>query len=560
MPSSLSALLSELFASSPLRHRAFRLFYFGSIGAALGYTMQATIAAWLMATLTPSALMVALVQTASTLPTLLFGLFAGTLADIVDRRRIILVTQVLLLAATAVLGLATLAGLVGPVALLALTFLVGLGFTFYQPAQQANINELVARTELPRAVALGAVAFNVARAAGPALAGAIAAWISSGSALLASAACFVLMIVAIRRLGARDRPLPGVPERLVSGALSGIRFARHSPAMRSLILRNFTFAVCASAFWALLPVITRDQLRLGAGGFGLLSAGFGTGAVVGALSIPGQLRLRSLNGVVTAAVLLWIASIVLIAIAEFTVLAVVGTFGAGMAWVCVFASLSAGTQSTAPPWVRARAVAMSLVAVQASLAIGSIFWGAWATTGGTRAALLGSAAVMALLHAATWRIRVGMGTEADITPGVQLPELTIVEPPMPDDGPVLIQVDYRVDPDRRAAFLRAVHAAEPIRRRNGAVSWRVFRDLAEDDRVVERFIIPSWAEYVRLRQRMTVADRRTLDALEAFQQPEVPIRVSRLIGISPADADAALVVPPRTGERADDGTDAAVSR
>ena len=167
---------------------------------------------------------------------------------------------------------------------------------------------------------------------------------------------------------------------------------------------------------------------------------------------------------------------------------------------------------------------------------------------------------MALLHAATWRIRVGMGTEADITPGVQLPELTIVEPPMPDDGPVLIQVDYRVDPERRPDFLRAVNGAEPIRRRNGAVSWRVFRDVADEDRIVERFIIPSWAEYVRLRQRMTVADRRTLDALEAFQQPEVPIRVSRLIGISPADADAVLVAPPRTDDRADDGTDAATSQ
>ena len=263
----------------------------------------------------------------------------------------ILITQLVLLVATAVLGVATLAGLVGPSTLLALTFLVGLGFTFYQPAQQASINELVARAELPRAVALGAVAFNVARAVGPALAGAIAAWISSGSALLASAACFVLMTVAIRRLGTRDRPLPGVPERLVSGALSGIRFARHSPAMRSLILRNLTFAICASAFWALLPVIARDQLRLGAGGFGLLSAGFGTGAVVGALSIPGQLRCRSLDEriMASAAVLLWIASIVLIAIAELTALAVVGTFGAGMAWVCVFASLSAGTQSTAAP-------------------------------------------------------------------------------------------------------------------------------------------------------------------------------------------------------------------
>jgi MFS family permease len=560
MPSSLSALVSELFASSPLRHRAFRLFYFGSIGAALGYTMQATIAAWLMATLTPSALMVALVQTASTVPTLLFGLFAGTLADIVERRRIILATQALLLVATALLGVATMTGLVGPVSLLALTFLVGLGFTFYQPAQQASINELVTRVELPRAVALGAVAFNVARAVGPALAGAIAAWVSSGSALLASAACFVLMIVAIGRFGARDRPLPGVPERLVSGALSGIRFARHSPAMRSLIVRNLTFAVCASAFWALLPVIARDQLRLGAGGFGLLSAGFGTGAVVGALSIPGQLRCRSLNGVVSAAVLLWIASIVLIAIADLTALAVVGTFGAGMAWVCVFASLSAGTQSTAPPWVRARAVAMSLVAVQASLALGSILWGAWATTGGTRAALLGSAAIMVLLHAATWRIRVGMGTEADITPGLQLPELTMVEPPMPDDGPVLIQVDYRVDPDRRTSFLRAVNGAEPIRRRNGAVSWRVFRDVAEEDRIVERFIIPSWAEYVRLRQRMTVADRRTLDALEAFQRSGVAIRVSRLIGIGPAEAETASTPPPHVSGRADEGPGSAPSR
>ena len=560
MPSSLAAPFSELFASSPLRHRTFRLFYFGSIGAALGYTMQATVAAWLMATLTPSALMVALVQTASTVPALLFGLFAGTLADIVERRTIILVTQVLLLVATAALGVAALTGLAGPLTLLALTFLIGLGFTFYQPAQQASINELVARDELPRAVALGAVAFNVARAVGPALAGAIAAWMSSGSALLVSAACFVLMIVAIRRLTARERPLPGVPERLVSGALSGIRFARHSPAMRSLILRNLTFAICASVFWALLPVIARDQLDLGAGGFGLLSAGFGAGAVVGALSIPAQLRRRSLNGVVTTAVLLWIASIVLIAVAGFTAFAVVGTFGAGMAWVCVFASLSAGTQSTAPPWVRARAVAMSLVAVQASLALGSIFWGAWASTGGTRAALVASAVVMALLHAATWRIRVGMGTEADITPGVQLPELTIVEPPMPDDGPVLIQVDYRVDQDRRADFLRAVHGVEPIRRRNGAVSWRVFRDVAEEGRVVERFIIPSWAEYVRLRQRMTVADRHTLDALEAFQRPGVLIRVSRLIGISPAEAETASTPPPHVSGRADEGSGSAPSR
>src|SRR5512134_2952867 len=197
MQASVRSLVSRWLQSSALRHGRFRRFYVGSIATAFGYTMQATVAAWLMATLTPSALMVALVQTASTAPALLFGLVAGTLADIVDRRRVVLVTQVLLLAGTLVLAGATLTDSIGPSSLLALTFLVGVGFTFYMPAQQALVNDLVPRTELPRAVALAAVAFNVARAAGPALAGAIAAWLGSGSALLASAACFLWMIVAM---------------------------------------------------------------------------------------------------------------------------------------------------------------------------------------------------------------------------------------------------------------------------------------------------------------------------------------------------------------------------
>jgi MFS family permease len=274
--------------SSPLRHAPFRLFYVGSIATAMGYTMQATVAAWLMATLTPSALMVALVQTASTAPSLLLGLLAGALADIVDRRKIILVTQIVLLAATAILGLATIAGLTGPATLLALKFLIGAGFTFYMPAQQASINSFVDRIELPRAVALGAVAFNVARAVGPALAGALAAWLGTGSALIASALFFVLMIVAVRKLKPRDQ-LPGIPETLFSGVLSGLRYARHSRPMRALIIRNLNFCVCASSLWALLPVIARDQLGLGAGGYGLLSAGRHR-AVVGALSIPRQLK------------------------------------------------------------------------------------------------------------------------------------------------------------------------------------------------------------------------------------------------------------------------------
>lgn len=535
MTAPLASFFAQLFESSPLRHAPFRMFYFGSIGVALGYTMQATIAAWLMATLTPSPLMIALVQTASTAPTLLFGLVAGTLADIFERRQIILFTLVVLFAATFLLGGATISGVTGPVTLLAMTFLIGTGFTFYLPSQQASVNGFVSRDELASAVALSAVAFNVARALGPALAGAIAAWYGIGIAFVIGALFFTLMFLALRGWKGRERPLPGVPERLLSGVRSGVRYARHSAAMRSLIIRNLNFAVCASAFWALLPVIARDQLGLGAGGFGLLSAAFGTGAVTGALAIPGQLQSRSLNAVVTSGVLLWTLAILLTAATGITALAVVGAFCAGVAWVSVFASLSAGTQSSAPAWVRARAVGMNIVAVQASLAIGSALWGGLATVVGTHIALAASAGLMVVLHLLNRRVRVAMGEEADITPGVQLPEMAIAAEPLPDDGPVLIQIEYRIDPEQRRPFLRAIHAVEATRRRNGAISWRIFRDLAEEGRFVERYIIASWAEYIRLRSRMTMTDRKVQDRVEQCQRNGVPVRVSRLIGVNAFD-------------------------
>lgn len=522
---------SRLFATSPLRHPRFRLFYLGSLGTALGYTMQTTVAAWVMATLTPSELMVALVQTASTAPALLFGLVAGALADIIDRRRLILATQWLLLASTAILAAATLAGLMGPALLLALTFMVGAGLSLYLPAQAASIHDLVSREELPRAVALGAVAFNVARAVGPALAGGIAAWLGSGSALVASSMCFVLMIIAARRMKKRERGLPGVPETVFTGVLSGLRFARHSLAMRSLMIRNVSFSLCASAFWALLPVIARDQLQLGAGGFGLLSAGFGIGAIVGALAIPSQLQRRSLNVVVTWASMLWIGAIALLATTDFVAIAIVASCGGGAAWVSVLAGLSAGTQTSAPAWVRARAVSVNLVAMQASLALGSALWGALASAAGTRLALAGSVTTMLLLLAISHRARVAMGNEADVTPGAQLPELAIAVEPRPNDGPVLIQIEYRIDVEHREEFLRAIHAVEPARRRNGASSWRVFRDLGEDGLFVERFIIASWAEYVRLRTRATIADRNLQERVDRVHRAGVPVRISRLIGI-----------------------------
>ncbi len=527
--------LAAAFAASPLRHARFRGFYFASIGVALGYTMTSTMAAWLMATMTPSALMVALVQTASTAPAFVVGLLAGALADIVERRRVILATQVVFLAGALLLGAATLADLMAPWPLLVLTFVIGTGFTFYMPAQQASINDLVGRADVPQAVALGAVAMNVARALGPATAGAVAAWLGTGNAFLASAACFVAMIFVVRGWPPQGATLPGVPETLLSGIGSGLRFARHSAPMRAIVLRNLMFAICGSALWALLAVIARDQLHLGAGGFGLLFGGFGAGAVVGALAIPRLLRRNALNRVVTGFALLWVIATTLVATAEHVTLALVGTFGAGAAWVGVLASLGAATQSAAPAWVRARAVAINFFTVQASLALGSIAWGALASWGGTRVALLTSAAMLLLLQGFNRRTRVRLGVDRDVLPGAQLPELTFPDEPQPDDGPVLIQIEYRVAPEEREAFLRAVRAMGPVRRRNGASSWRVFRDLAEEGKYVERYILSSWAEYVRLRSRMTIGDRQLQEELQRHLRPDAPLKVSRLLGIDLPD-------------------------
>lgn len=523
--------LGQFFAVSPLRHAPFRRFYLGSVGSALGFTMLATTAAWLMATLTPSALMVALVQTASTAPTLVFGLVAGSLADLVDRRRVIVATQLVMLASGLLLGLITLAGWANPPLLLLLIFLAGTAFTFYLPAQSASINELVSRTELPRAVALGAVAFNMARAVGPALAGVIAAWSDSAFAMFGATACFVFMLFGARSVRRPEIALAGVPETILSGVMTGVRYARHSDAMRSFLIRNLSFAACASALWALLPVIARDQLGLGAGGYGLLFAMFGTGAVVSAFLMPGQLQKRSLNTVVTWSVLLWTVAVLVVAASRIPFFAMIGAAGAGVAWVGTLASLGAGTQSTAPAWVRARAVAINLLAVQASLAIGSALWGALANAVGTQITLAVSAGAMMILHFVNRKVKVELGEEADVTPYTQLPDMGLKAEPMPNDGPVLVQMEYRIDPDNQAGFVRAIHAVEQTRRRNGASDWRVFRDLGEEGKFVERYIISSWAEYVRLRSRMTVADRRVQEQVFQYQRPGVDIRISRLIGI-----------------------------
>ena len=239
----------------------------------------------------------------------------------------------------------------------------------------------------------------------------------------------------------------------------------------------------------------------------------------------------------TTAGLLFVAAAGLLATTHLVSLALLGAFCTGMSWTTVFATLSAGTQSTAPAWVRARAVAINFVAVQTAIALGSVGWGLVAALAGLRWTLAGAAALGIVFHLFNRRFPVAMGTEADVTPGARLPDMALSVEPLPDDGPVLIQIEYRIDAQNRDAFLAAIQEAGPTRRRNGATSWRVFRDLAEDGRYVERFVIASWAEFLRLRSRMTVADRALQERAESLQRADVPIRISRLLGVKLVDAD-----------------------
>jgi MFS family permease len=287
---------------------------------------------------------------------------------------------------------------------------------------------------------------------------------------------------------------------------------------------------------ALLPVVARDQFGVGAVGFGLLFSSFGTGAVAGALSLSLLLQKQSLNTIASASAILSAIGILLIAATPIFTVAVVGALVAGAGWGSMFACLSAGTLSTAPAWVRARAVSFGLVAMQTALAIGSVVWGLLASTANARTSLAVSAVLMILLLAVSRRTRLALGAESSIKTGLAPPELVIPIQPAPDDGPVVIQLEYSIDPENHKRFLELLDQIEPIRRRNGVSDWRLFRDVEQCERFVERFLVASWGEYIRLRARVTPGEDELRESVTQLQRTGELIRVSRLIATGRQDA------------------------
>jgi len=480
--------------------------------------MQNVGAAWLMTSLAPTALQVALVQTATSVPVFLLGMPAGALADLFDRRKLLLVTQAWMLAAAAILGVTTMAHLTGPWMLLWLTFALGLGATLNGPAWQAIMPELVPRPELPAAIALNSVGFNLARAMGPALGGLVVGVLSPGAAFILNAISFVAVLVVLYLWPRPPKRTEANPESVGSAILAGIRYVRFEPKLHAVLIRSGVFVISASALWSILPLVAKVELHSESAGYGVLLGCLGAGSILGALILTRVRQMAATEVLVSGAIALFgIVNIALAWLENFGLVAV-ALLAAGMAWMAVNSSLNTVAQTALPNWVRARALSVYLLVFQGAMALGSVIWGEVASRFGLRRTLL--AAGLALIAGAilTARTRLAGAQEVDITPSLHWPEPQFVSEPKPDQGPVLVTIEYRILPAEHENFSRAMKAVERIRRRDGAIQWGLFEDAANPGRYIESFLVENWAEHLRQHERITVSDRAFEERAWAFHQ------------------------------------------
>lgn len=405
-------------AWSPLRRPVFGAMWMASLASNIGTWMHTVGASWLMTTLAASPLLVALVQTATTLPVFLLGLPAGALADLVDRRRLLIFTQSWMLAVAAVLGAMTFAGAIGPWALLGLTFALGLGSAMNGPAWAAAIPELVPREELAAAVALNSVGFNIARAVGPALGGVVMAAAGAGAVFLVNAASFLGVIVVLWRWQYARPPVPPPQSALGDAMRQGLRYVRSTTSYHAVLVRAGLFAFAGSALWAMLPVVVSAELGNSSMGYGALLGCLGAGSVIGAV-ILAPLRLRhSPDRLVMAGILLFAAATAALALFQQFALVSAAMLLGGVAWITVMSSFNVCAQMEPPLWVRARALAVYLLIFQGSMAVGSGSWGVIAGRLGVRGALL--------ISAATLIAGLGAGARLRLSPRVvEVPPATV---------------------------------------------------------------------------------------------------------------------------------------
>jgi predicted MFS family arabinose efflux permease len=394
---------------------------------------------------------------------------------------------------------------------------------------QALTQDFVPRSELPAAVALNGVAINLARAIGPALAGLVIAALSTG-ALFALEAGLLVAIVGLVVLRVRPPgPVRASGERLAPAVRAGIRFVRFSPPVRTVLLRGAVFSVCASALWALLPVAALGRLGLSDSGFGLLMGCVGTGAILGATMLPRLRRRFAFDRMIALASLGLAGGLVALAYIPWAELVAVTLLLTGACWLTVLSSLNTSAQRLAPGWVRARTLAVFQLVMQGGLASGSLVWGLVTGAADVETALTIAAAGLVAGVALARRWPLAGSERSDLTPAGVWSDPNVGIEPKPDDGPVLITVEYRIDPDEAERFVAAMEDLARVRRRDGGYRWDLYADLERPGCYLETFVVDSWSEHLRQHDRLTVADLELTKLTRSFHRGERPPEVRHML-------------------------------
>jgi predicted MFS family arabinose efflux permease len=500
----------------------FRAMWVAVLVSNLGGWMQNVGAAWLMTSLSSSPMLIAVVQAANTFPIFLLALPAGALADVLGSRKLLLADNLLSFISVSVLATLTLTGSVSPVSLLALTFAVGAGTALGGPAFQSSVSEMVPEAEIPSAVSLNSAGFNLARAIGPAVGGLIVAQVGAGANFVLNALSFVGVLVVLFRWRetARKSVLPA--ERFVGAMRAGARYVLHAPALRTVLVRTAIFIIPGSAIWALLPVLVRELGR-GPSVYGILLGALGAGAIVGAALLERLKRWASLNALAVRATVLFGGATAVAAGVRSLALLIVAMVAGGFAWMVLLTSLNVATRMVTARWVQARALSVYLLVFQGGIAIGSLLWGFVAARVGVRVSVAAAGAALLLGVALAKRFSLTAGEALDLAPAGHWPAPEGSPAARSQLRPVLVVVEYEIDPARAAEFTADMKELETIRRRDGALSWGLFSDPAAAGKYREEFLVESWVEHLRQHERVTVSDQRIQERIWALHKgPGVP--------------------------------------
>ena len=514
---------------APLSIPIFRMVWIASLISNFGTIIQSVGASWMMISLSGSAVHVALVQASTTLPIMLLSLVAGAVADNFDRRLIMLMSQLAMLAVAVLLSVCAALGLLSPWLLLGFTFLLGCGLAFNAPAWQASVGEMVPRPALPGAIALNSVAFNIARSLGPAIGGMIVAAAGAAAAFLTNAVTYVGLIVVLLRWRPQRQPrtLPREPLGTAIGA--GLRYVSQSPDLRLVLGRALLFGLAASATSALMPLVARDLIAGGPLTFGLLLGAFGIGSIAGALN-SGRLRQHlTTEWIVRLATLLMAVGATVTALSRILPLTMLALAVAGAGWVLALSTFNASVQLSTPRWVVARAVSIYQMFAFGGMAIGSWVFGHLAEGKDVAVALLAATAlhIGGFLAGIMRPLPEKQDRNLDLMDRWTEPETMV--PVEPRSGPIVVTIEYRIAPESVIAFLNAMDERRRIRRRDGARQWRLLRDLGDEQLWIERYQVPTWIDYVRHNLRRTHADAANSDRIRELHLGSWPPVVHRMI-------------------------------